>query len=87
MSTNAPLTPDVVYPESDGRPMADNTLQWDWMVKIVGAVTRSRSFFPSWRSETTSAPVGETRRQRSNLRRRADESLLTRPRRSRAIER
>jgi hypothetical protein len=26
----------VVYPESDGKPMADNTLQWDWMVKIVG---------------------------------------------------
>ncbi len=31
----APAT-DVVYPESDGKPMADNTLQWDWMVKIVG---------------------------------------------------
>jgi hypothetical protein len=27
---------DIVYPESDGKPMADNTLQWDWMVKIVG---------------------------------------------------
>jgi len=27
---------EVVYPESDGKPMADNTLQWDWMVKIVG---------------------------------------------------
>ena len=26
---------DVVYPESDGKPMADNTLQWDWMVRIV----------------------------------------------------
>lgn len=26
----------LVYPESDGKPMADNTLQWDWMVKIVG---------------------------------------------------
>ncbi len=26
----------VIYPESDGKPMADNTLQWDWMVKIVG---------------------------------------------------
>lgn len=35
MSTGA--TPEaVVYPESDGKPMADNTLQWDWMVKIVG---------------------------------------------------
>lgn len=27
---------EVVYPESDGKPMADNTLQWDWIVKIVG---------------------------------------------------
>ncbi len=26
---------EVVYPESDGKPRADNTLQWDWMVKIV----------------------------------------------------
>lgn len=26
---------DVFYPESDGKPMADNTLEWDWMVKIV----------------------------------------------------
>ena len=26
----------IVYPESDGKPMADNTLQWEWMVRIVG---------------------------------------------------
>jgi hypothetical protein len=32
MSEPAPL----VYPDSDGQPMADNTLQWDWMIKIVG---------------------------------------------------
>lgn len=36
MSTGTPTDTDVVYPESDGKPMADNTLQWDWMVKIVG---------------------------------------------------
>jgi hypothetical protein len=35
MSADA-TTDAVVYPESDGKPMADNTLQWDWMVKIVG---------------------------------------------------
>jgi hypothetical protein len=29
-------TAEIFYPESDGKPMADNTLQWDWMVKIVG---------------------------------------------------
>jgi len=26
--------PDNPYPESDGRPMADNTLQFEWIVKI-----------------------------------------------------
>ena len=36
MSTEMSKQIDVVYPESDGKPMADNTLQWDWMVKIVG---------------------------------------------------
>ena len=36
MSTDAPAADAVVYPDSDGKPMADNTLQWDWMVKIVG---------------------------------------------------
>jgi hypothetical protein len=36
MSTDVTAAGAVVYPESDGKPMADNTLQWDWMVKIVG---------------------------------------------------
>ena len=31
-----PSDDDILYPESDGKPMADNTLQWDWMVMIVG---------------------------------------------------
>ena len=35
MSTDATAA-EAVYPDSDGKPMADNTLQWDWMVKIVG---------------------------------------------------
>jgi len=48
-------------------------------IYIVGAVTRSRSRLLSWRSETTSAPVGETSRQRSNGRRRPDPSSLMRP--------
>lgn len=26
----------VVYPESDGQPMADNTVQFDWMVRLQG---------------------------------------------------
>lgn len=36
MNADTTTTDEVVYPESDGKPMADNTLQWDWMVKIVG---------------------------------------------------
>ncbi len=35
MSTATLNDLDVVYPESDGKPMADNTLQWKWMVLIV----------------------------------------------------
>lgn len=27
----APSKPEIVYPDSDGKPMADNTLQWDWI--------------------------------------------------------
>ncbi len=28
------IAPDIVYPESDGKPMADNTEQFRWIVKI-----------------------------------------------------
>jgi hypothetical protein len=28
--------PEVVYPSSDGKPMADNTLQFQWIVTIEG---------------------------------------------------
>jgi Uma2 family endonuclease len=28
------IAPDIVYPESDGKPMADNTKQFTWIVKI-----------------------------------------------------
>ena len=30
-----PETDEVVYPESDGLPMADSTLQYEWIVKLV----------------------------------------------------
>lgn len=35
MSTGIPNIDAIEYPDSDGEPMSDNTLQWDWMVKIV----------------------------------------------------
>lgn len=30
----APFEPVVFYPDSDGEPMADNTLQWEWIATI-----------------------------------------------------
>jgi len=30
----------IVYPDSDGMPMAENTLQYDWIVKITGGLRR-----------------------------------------------
>ena len=36
MSADLTATEEIVYPDSDGKSMADDTRQWDWMVKIVG---------------------------------------------------
>ncbi|NEO83335.1 MAG: Uma2 family endonuclease [Spirulina sp. SIO3F2] len=30
-----PLSPHTLYPDSDGKPMADNTLQYQWIVRLV----------------------------------------------------
>ncbi len=38
MSTVTPDKPIVVYPDSDGRPMAENTLQFQWIVTIQGGL-------------------------------------------------
>ncbi len=40
MSTQTllPAKPAVVYPESDGNPMAENTLQFQWIVTIEGGL-------------------------------------------------
>lgn len=35
---HAPASTEIVYPESDGRPMADNTLQFRWIVTIEGGL-------------------------------------------------
>jgi Uma2 family endonuclease len=37
MSTDA-LTEPVVYPDSDGLPMAENTVQFRWITKLVGGL-------------------------------------------------
>jgi Uma2 family endonuclease len=31
---SAETTPEIIYPDSDGQPMADNTKQYQWIVKI-----------------------------------------------------
>jgi Uma2 family endonuclease len=30
-----PVNPQLLYPDSDGKPMADNTVQYDWIVRLV----------------------------------------------------
>ncbi len=40
MSVNqleAPVKP-IIYPDSDGRPMAENTKQFQWIVTLVGGL-------------------------------------------------
>src|SRR5207248_3008001 len=34
--TELPPRPKVIYPDSDGQPMADNTLQFEWITTIKG---------------------------------------------------
>ena len=31
----APIEPQLLYPDSDGKPMADNTVQYRWIVRLV----------------------------------------------------
>ena len=38
MSTQTPTRPKVIYPESDRQPMADNTLQFEWITTIKGGL-------------------------------------------------
>jgi Uma2 family endonuclease len=41
MSVSLPSTPrKIIYPDSDGKPMADNTLQFRWIVTIKEGVDR-----------------------------------------------
>jgi Uma2 family endonuclease len=38
MTTATAVQPEIVYPESDGQPMADNTKQFRWIVTIEGGI-------------------------------------------------
>lgn len=38
MSSIAPTSKPIIYPTSDGKPMAENTQQWRWIVTIVGGL-------------------------------------------------
>jgi Uma2 family endonuclease len=35
---HAPPRPEIIYPDSDGQPMAENTLQFEWIVTIKGGL-------------------------------------------------
>jgi len=30
-----PIPSEILYPDSDGKPMADNTVQYRWIVRLV----------------------------------------------------
>ncbi|NMF84424.1 Uma2 family endonuclease [Nodosilinea sp. P-1105] len=36
----SPSPPQVLYPDADGQPMADNTLQYRWIVRLVSNLRR-----------------------------------------------
>lgn len=36
----APTEPQVLYPDSDNKPMADNTIQYRWIVRLVANLRR-----------------------------------------------
>jgi Uma2 family endonuclease len=35
-----PIETDILYPDSDGKPMADNTIQYGWIVRLVTNLKR-----------------------------------------------
>ncbi|XDE61769.1 Uma2 family endonuclease [Arthrospira platensis BEA 1257B] len=35
MMVQTPIPPHILYPDSDGKPMAENTLQYGWIVRLV----------------------------------------------------
>jgi Uma2 family endonuclease len=37
---HTPLSEQTLYPDSDGQPMAENTLQYDWIVRLVTNLRR-----------------------------------------------
>src|SRR4051794_24272305 len=36
--TRAVTPPEIIYPDCDGEPMADNTLQYEWITTIKGGL-------------------------------------------------
>src|SRR4051794_34463098 len=36
MTTPTQTEPEIIYPDCDGQPMSDNTLQYQWITTIVG---------------------------------------------------
>ena len=62
------IAAQVNWSENDSS-IAENPQAMLPMVNMLGQVTRSRSRGPSCRRETTAAPEGDFRRQRSSSRR------------------
>ena len=57
----SPPRPKIVYPCGDGQPIAENTLQFRWIVTIEGGLERSSSTIPtsSWPAISSGIPSRE----------------------------
>src|SRR5207249_9185989 len=47
IQTEQPARQEIVYPDSDGEPMADNTLQWEWVVTFKGGLDAVFQYDPN----------------------------------------
>ncbi len=46
MTFTPAIDPDIEYPDSDGKPMADNTEQYEWIVKIKEIIAGDLLWYP-----------------------------------------
>ena len=60
LQTAPPQT--IFYPDDDGKPMSDNTWQFQWIVTIAGGLERCSSTIPtsSWRAIFSGTPSRAT---------------------------
>ena len=85
------LRTEIVYPDSDGKPMADNTLQFRWIVTIKEGLEwvsqdQPKVFGRIWDRSPNWSQIRSTGRQRGWWRDRVRRDRRVRPRRSARCE-